>query len=514
MHLPDPTRWSFESLLDGDPQSIAFECNDHTASRRELVQAGRRAAALLHSLGLRRGDVICVWLPDGGAWLQFLLGAAQLGILMVPISTRYRESEALHVVSTARAKAIVVATDFLDFDFLTPARSIAAQLGHVEHLIEVATSRGFHPVREDLATAPSSGQAEDALCTFSTSGTTGHPKLAVHDQASIVRHARNVARLMEIGPGDVTLSVLSLYGVLGFVQSMAALAGGAKCVYMQVFKAEPAAAAMASKRVTHLFGSDGIFAPILAVPGVDLSSWRRGGFAEFSGMAAKVIRNAEDRQGLRLVGLYGSSECFALTATQLHSDPAEQRALAGGRPTADGIRFRVVHPETGAPLAEGERGELQIKGFNVMSGYLNNPTSTAAAFTTDGWFRTGDLAYTQGDRFVYLSRLKDGLRLRGYLVDPVEIEEALGRHPGVLDAQVVGVNRPGIGDQAVAFVRLKSALSEDELSAWCRQQIASYKVPSRVVFVDDYPRVEGPNGTKILKNRLRDQAVQLIGEAA
>lgn len=518
MHSADmhDASWSFESsVLGPDPGALALRCGGHRATRLELARAGQRAAALLHSLGMRRGDAICVWLPDGGSWLQFLFGCARLGVLMVPISTRYREPEALHVVRTARARVIVVASDFLDFDFVTPARSIRSQVPEVEHVIEVATRDGFHPVDAALPTAPQLGGPDDPLCIFSTSGTTGPPKLAVHDQASIAQHARNVARVMDLRPDDVTLGVLPLYGVLGFVQTAAALAGGACCVYLQVFKAEAAAAAIAQHGVTHLFASDGIVAPILAVPGADLRTLRRGGFAEFAGLAAKVIDDAEARLGLRLVGLYGSSECFALTATQLATDAASQRCLAGGQPTSPQIRFRVVDVESGEPLAEGERGELQIRGFNVMSGYLNNPEATAKAFTEDGWFRTGDLAYAQGERFVYLSRLTDGLRLRGYLVDPAEIEETLGRHPSVVDAQVVGVYRIGVGDVAVAFVRrAQASLDVDELLAWCRKAMANYKVPSKVVFVDDYPRVDGPNGTKILRNKLRELAEQQLMEAA
>jgi fatty-acyl-CoA synthase len=228
-----------------------------------------------------------------------------------------------------------------------------------------------------------------------------------------------------------------------------------------------------------------------------------------------VINDAEKRLGLPLVGLYGSSECFALTATQQHTDPAEVRAVAGGRPIAPDIAFRVVDTETGEPLPIGERGELQLRGYNVMTGYLNNPEATNAAFTQDGWFRTGDLSYSQGDRFVYLSRLKDGLRLRGYLVEPAEIEAFVSRHADVLDAQVVGVNRVGVGDMAVAFVRSRNAsLTTEDLLDWCREGMANYKVPSRIVIVEDYPRLDGPNGTKILKNKLREMAQQVMEAGA
>jgi fatty-acyl-CoA synthase len=177
------------------------------------------------------------------------------------------------------------------------------------------------------------------------------------------------------------------------------------------------------------------------------------------------------------------------------------------------IAFRVVDLESGAAVPDGTNGELQIRGYNVMSGYLNNEAATAKAITPDGWFRTGDLAYVQGDAFIFLSRIGDGLRLRGYLVDPGEIEAFLCRHPAVSAAQVVAVRVQGEGDVAVAFVRADRPLSEKELLAYCREGIANYKVPRRIVQVDEFPVVEGPNGTKIRKADLREHASRVVNSA-
>jgi acyl-CoA synthetase (AMP-forming)/AMP-acid ligase II len=156
---------------------------------------------------------------------------------------------------------------------------------------------------------------------------------------------------------------------------------------------------------------------------------------------------------------------------------------------------------------------LQLRGYNMMRGYLNNETATAQSLTSDGWFRTGDLAYAQNDAFVFLSRIGDGLRLRGYLVDPSEIEAFLCRHPAVSAAQVVGVRLQGEGDVAVAFVRASQQISEAELLPYCREGIANYKVPRRIVQVDEFPVTEGPNGTKIRKAALREHASQVLSTA-
>jgi acyl-CoA synthetase (AMP-forming)/AMP-acid ligase II len=498
----------FYSLLDDHAERPAICLGDYVATHKELAEASNRAAVFLARLGLTRGDVVALWLPDGPTWLQFLFAAASQGFLVVPISTRYRRAEALHVIALSRAKAVVAPGNFLGTAFAQIVRDIQGEVATLQHVVEVADPTRFHAGLDGRVDAI--GRPQDLLCTFSTSGTTGAPKLAAHDQQSCRAHAVTVASAFGIRPGDKTLCALPLYGVLGFFQALATLAGGGACVLMPVFNASEAASAIERHGVTHMFGSDAMLDAVLDVPAAKLSTWRAGGFADFAGLTDRVMRNAEDRWGLRLVSVYGSSECFSLMAARAPSEPIEARSLPGGRPVSSAIAFRVVELESGAPVPPGTTGELQLRGYNVMSGYLNNESATAQSFTSDGWFRTGDLAYAEDDFFVFLSRIGDGLRLRGYLVDPSEIETFLCRHPAVSAAQVVGVRREGEGDVAVAFVCAERPISEAELHAYCRDGIANYKVPRRIVQLDAFPVIEGPNGTKIRKATLRERASEIL----
>ena len=490
------------ALLAGE--GTAFVGPGLRVSRAELRAASAALAARLHALGFRRGDRLAVWLPDGAGWLQCIFACAQLGVLVVPISTRFTVAEARRVLGVAQPRGLVITPHFLKMDYAAAALELAPEV-----LIE-APPHGL--LDGDDGEAPATGEPADLLCTFSTSGTTGVPKLAPHDQASIARHARNVAAYFDMA-GGVALGALPLYGVLGFMQAMAVLTAGGTLVSVPVYDPIACAQAMDAERVTHFFGSDQMFDAVLAVPGASLASWRIGGYAEFVGWGARVAE-AADARGISLFGLYGSSEGFSLLAGRDWRAPLAERIPAGGTPVSPDIRFRVCDPESGAVLPQGQPGELQFQGYNLLTAYVNNPAATVAAFTADGWFRSGDLAVDEGGSFLYLARLKDSLRLRGYLVDPGEIESHLTAHPAVAQAQVVGVALPGQGDVAVAFVILAEAADEAALLQHCRASLAAYKQPRRVVAVAEFPANNGPNGVKILKNKLRDMAEAALKDPA
>jgi fatty-acyl-CoA synthase len=272
---------------------------------------------------------------------------------------------------------------------------------------------------------------------------------------------------------------------------------------------------MAQHGVTHVNASDDMLLAMIAAAraaGLDLNAWREGVFAEFTNQGRAAV-DAGDSVGARLTGVYGSSETYALMAHRLAEQPVEVRARNGGTLVDEAMAVRAVDPETGAVVAAGEQGELQFKGPSVLCRHLGNPDATRAAFTDDGWMRTGDVGVCDPDgrSFTYLARLGDALRLAGFLTDPVEIERRLLAHPGVVAAQVVGVTGPRGGDVAVAFVVAVAGEypTEADLIGHCAAGLANYKVPSRVVLVEAFPTVDGANGVKIRKAELREMAQAL-----
>ena len=209
-------------------------------------------------------------------------------------------------------------------------------------------------------------------------------------------------------------------------------------------------------------------------------------------------------------GLYGSSEVQALFSV---SD-GESRLVSGGVPVNAGARLAVRDPHTGAKLPAGASGELWIDAPSRFVEYLEDPAATARAFDADGMFRTGDLGRLAGDGFVFEARIGDAMRLGGFLVSPEEIEAVIQAQPGVAGVQVVAASNGESDPVPVAFVRpaAGTALDEAALRARCREQLARFKVPARIVAVDAFPTVDGPNGPKVQRVRLREMAQALLRE--
>ncbi|NGO53462.1 AMP-binding protein [Allomesorhizobium camelthorni] len=495
---------NIDSLFSGHSDLPALTVGETVYTRADLANLAWHNARKLRRLGLGEGDVLALWLPNGVEWIGMFLGAALLNVLVIPVSTRYKSFELLHLLSTSKASAIAVSPTFLNIDFLGMVEEIRPRLPQDLHVIDVEADTSWRV--PDSAAAPFyTGSDSAPCCAFSTSGTTGNPKLAVHDLASVATHAVAAGKAFGMQPGDVYLCSLPLYGIIGFTSTIAALASGAQVVLHALFQPALAAEAIQGKRVTHFFGSDDMYAAILTAGDFDLSSLRRGAVTNFAGRATDMSVVFENRFGTRIAGAYGSSECFALTTTWSPTLPADARGNGGGDPVHPEIELRVVDLQTGAPMSDGQAGELQIRGYNVLSHYLNNEEATRRAFTVDGWFTTGDLCRLDRGTLTYFSRIADSLRLRGYLVDPGEIEEFLSAHEAIELAAVVGVNQPGVGDIAVAFASLKPGChaEEPDLLAFCRAGIANYKVPSRIVIVESFPEVLGANGRKIQKGALR-----------
>jgi fatty-acyl-CoA synthase len=499
------TAWLRELAADRGDAIAIVEPDGLGLPYAELERRAARLAGGLRARGLERGDRIASLVPNGALPVELILASARLGAVTVGVNTRYRADDLRHLLERARPRLLVSTDDFLGIDF---RGIVAAALDGLGSPPELLWPEAVEELREAAAFDGDAAEPSDLLVAFTTSGTTGLPKLAAHDHVTTLRHLRAAARSLSVDAQSVALLGLPLCGTFGFVTLFAVLAGGGRVVVPTRFEPAGAAALMEEHRVTHFNGSDDMLLGVLDA-GRDLSCWRHGVHADFNGLGMQSVARAE-AVGARVTGVYGSSETFALLARWSPADPVTVRGRNGGVPVDPAVEVRVVDPGSGEPLAPGEVGELQIRGPSVLQSYLVGPGTVPRSVTADGWFATGDLGMCEpGEGFVYVARSGDALRLSGFLTDPAEIEQRLLRHPSVSGAQVVGATSPRGSERAIAFVTTTGPVSEADLVDHCRAGLANYKVPARVVVVDEFPTVAGANGVKIRKTELRERAAAL-----
>jgi fatty-acyl-CoA synthase len=498
-----------------------------------LEAATAAAARTLARLGVGPGDVIGLWLPNGLDYLALHFAAAALGAAVLGVNTRYGVFELSHLVAVARPKVVALPARFLDLDFpgrlaaaVAEAEKVAGAEARMKVLVCGDAQGDLSPFDVgggvdwlDLG-VPSPllvdrGSPEAPVSYFTTSGSTGAPKLAGHDQASVAIHSPLVAQCFEIGPGDVVLGVLPFCGVFGFNVALAALGAGATVLIDPVFDAPTVLSAMARFGVTHAFGGDDLWGRLQEAWRADpisLPRLRRGAIAQFEGRAETLGAWARESLGAELTGVYGSSELMAFTLGRPPNQPdIALQVRGGGQPISDRIELRVADLETGSVVSEGQ-GELQARGYSRLTHYLGAPEATARAITPDGWYRSGDLVSKDADGgYTFICRNTEALRLRGFLVEPAEIEQCLMSNPGVDGVRVVGV-RGAHGDLPIAFVTLgDEAVTGEALISFCKARLAAFKVPRQVVILDAFPVTAGTNGVKVRLEELRHMAASLIG---
>lgn len=517
-------RFSLQSLIDVEPAAdSAFVFDGTPVSRAEFSEKVERTAAWLAAQGIGKGDVVAVWLVNRIEWLALLFAAARLGAVVAAVNTRYRSAEVAHLLKLSGAKLMVVEAAFRAIDFAAILADVARdEVPALQRLAVVGADEipaQWPCVRFDAfdKLCPPAPPAQDdvdlPVLLYTTSGTTKGPKLVAHSQRTLASHAASIAKALKLDPERHSLlAMLPFCGTFGMTSLLGFIAAGATIHVLDAFEAAPALKILGEQEITHAFGSDEMFRRILALtdaprpfPQLELC-----GFAAFQPGWRELAVEAEAR-GMKLFGLYGSSEVQALFSIGRGSDAFADRIEGGGWPMSPDAKVRVRDTETGELAAQGVSGEIEISAPSRFLGYFNNPDATRDAITANGFFRTGDIGRLRGDgAFVYETRAGDAMRLGGFLVAPGEIEDELKACTGVADAQVVAVDLKG-APRCVAFVIPAGEPPQQEiLVARLRERLAGYKVPARIYVVDAFPVTDSANGVKIQRARLRAIAMERI----
>ena len=455
----------------------------------DLYLRAGSAACTLHSLGIRRGDHVGILMGNDEKWLALFYGAALIGAVTVPVNTRFKAAEIGYCLERASCKALFYVPKFLNIDFRAMVK--ASGFGNAFDITRALPEW-------DVSTGDAPGSPDDPLLIQFTSGTTAYPKGVELTHDNMLRNAWAAGRRVGIRADDRYFNCRPFFHVAGSTLSaLMALVYGATLVTLPTFEAGAALELMERERCTLTSGNDTIFQMLMGhadFAGRKLSL--RGGWAA---AGPQTMRRIIDVLGAKAIcAAYGLSEASPNVVMSDWSDPEELRVAGLARPH-EGVEVRIAEQE------------IQVRGWNVMKRYYNDPEATAKAFTEDGWLRTGDLGELTADgRLRMIGRLKDVFRVGGENVAPAEVEEALLAHPAVETAQVVGVPDERLGEVPAAYVTLKahSSTKEEELIQWCKSRCANFRVPRYLRIVDGFEAIGMTASGKVQKARLREHAIR------
>ena len=499
-----------EALVDGDLRLTWAEL----AGR--VDEAGR---ALVAS-GIARGDRVAIWSPNIAEWVIAALGAHRVGAAVATLNTRFKAEEGAHNLRTSGARILFTVTDFLATDYVALLRDSDA--GVPACVEEIVVLRGPAPdgtvawadfLRRGDGVAPDAvaRRVEEIgggdLCDIIfTSGTTGAPKGAMMGHAASIRAFWAWTDVIGLRQSDRYLILNPFFHAFGLKAGiLACLLRGATMIPHPVFDVPSVVQRIEEERITMLPGPPAIYQTILNDPDLaarDLSSLRLA-VTGAAPVPVEMLERMRTELGFETVVTgYGLTEAHGIVSMNRHDDPPELISSSDGR-AIEGVEVVTVHGD-GTPTGPGEPGEIWVRGYNVMLGYIDDPEATATAIDADGWLHTGDVGVLDAAGNLKITdRLKDMFITGGFNVYPAEVEAILGRHPDLVQVAVVGAPDQRMGEICAAFVvpRAGAAVDPDEIVAWSREHMANYKVPRIVRVVDALP-LNASN--KVLKYELRD----------
>ena len=513
----------------------------HQTVRLTYAQLKSRVDALacgLMRLGLEPGERIGIWSQNNMEWALTQFASAKAGLVLVNINPAYRRSELEYALNKVGCRALVLSPAFKTSNYLEMIADLAPELGHCEPgllrshrlpSLEMVIRMGADkspgmlsfddllraPSREELtalAVLSEKLQFDDPINIQFTSGTTGHPKGATLSHHNILNNGFFVGEAIKLVPGDRLCIPVPLYHCFGMVMgNLGCLTHGATMVYpAEAFEPLAVLETVAQEKCTGLYGVPTMFIAALDHPrfaDFDLSSLRTGIMAG-SPCPIEVMKRVIGKMNMAEVTIaYGMTETSPVSFQSGTDDPIDRRVSTVGR-VQPHLEVKIVDNE-GRIVPRGQSGELCTRGYSVMLGYWDDEAKTKEAIDAGGWMHTGDLAVIDDEGYCNIvGRIKDMVIRGGENIYPREIEEFLYAHPKVLDVQVVGIPDQRFGEELCAWIipREGERLSEDEVREYCKGQIAHYKIPRYIRFVDSFPMtVTGKIQKFLIRQRMKEE---------
>jgi acyl-CoA synthetase (AMP-forming)/AMP-acid ligase II len=455
-----------EAVVDG-PLRLTFS---------QVVDRIRCAAGAFADLGIDKGERVAVWAPNSAEWIIAAFGLLTAGGVLVPVNTRFKTEEAGDVIARSGAKAALVQKGFLGQDYVAPAGIPVIDL------------------KSDFLSSGSPFERRvhgtDTSDIIFTSGTTGRPKGAMMHHRQTLRMYEEWATLADLRQGDRYLQINPYFHTFGLKAGLVtSFLRGATMLPIAVFDVDTVVDLIERERITMLPGPPTLYHSLLTVGDKSKLSTLRAGVTGAADIPVELVHRIHGELPFEtLMTGYGLTEAGNVTLS-LPGDSFDDVATTAGVP-CEGVEVQIA-----------EDGEVLVRGYGVMEGYLDDPTATAQAIDGDGWLHTGDLGeFTESGRLRIVGRKKDMFIVGGFNAYPAEIEGFLLSHPAVAQAAVIGVPDERLGQVGKAFVVRSGDLEDRELIDWCRDRMAGFKVPRAVQFLDSLPL----NATgKVMKDHLR-----------
>lgn len=492
-------------------------------SYAQLDSARIQAAKAFIAAGINKGDRFAIWAPNIYQWIVAAIGAQSIGAVLVPLNTRMKGAEAAYVLHASGARLVFTVGEFLGANY--PQMLSEHAIASLEQVItfegegvdsqtwEAFISAGEAVSDQEVQTRSDALTPDDIMDILFTSGTTGNPKGVVTCHGQNIRTFENWSSTVGLCQDDNYLVINPFFHSFGYKAGwLAAIICGAHTIPVRSFDLDVVLAQIQRDRISVIPGPPTVYQSLLAHPNradYDLSSLRLA-VTGAAPVPVALVNQMRDELGFEtVVTAYGLTESCGVVSICRPDDSAERISHTSGR-AMDGVEMQCVDAQ-GQAVPAGVEGEIWFRGFNVMQGYLDDPEETARAITADGWLKTGDIGVMDADGYVRITdRIKDMFIVGGFNTYPAEIENMLCSMPGIARAAVIGVPDERLGEVALAYiVRAAGAtLDEAQVVAWSRENMANYKVPRSVLFVDEFPL--NASG-KVLKTVLREQAASCSG---
>jgi long-chain acyl-CoA synthetase len=496
---PDNIRELLEQRAAATPDKhfLFSEADGRRYTYAEFDAAANRAARMLAAHGIKKGDAVSLLMPNGVEYIIAYFACFKLGALAGPVNSLLKSEELTYVIANSEARALLVSSEFQ-----LRVESIRNELPDLQHVIVFDDETQATAQFTEGATPDANLSKSDEAIIIYTSGTTGKPKGCLLTHGNVIANARQITEWLNFTERDCLLTVMPLFHMNAVsVTTMTPLYAGASTVISPKFSASRFWQIISDYEVTS-FGSVATMLSMLlsnypgGVPANLKTDQLRFAMCGSAPVPAEVMKKFEETFHCLVIEGYGLSESTCRSSF----NPPDERRRPGSCGMAIGNEMKVFDDDD-REVADGELGEVVLRGENILKGYYKNAEATAQAFR-NGWFHTGDIGYKDADGFFYIVDRKSDMIIRGgENIYPREIDEVLYKHPAVSAAASIGVPDPLYGEEVAAFIVLKEGAqaTEEEIIAFCREHLADYKCPKSVRFVTDIPK--GPTG-KLLKREL------------